>query len=346
MSNVRENLLLGMGNPLLDISAHVKDDMLEKFHLERNLAILAEEKHLPLYKELVDNYDVEYIAGGATQNSIRVCQWMVHVPKTASFIGCVGKDKYSEALKEAAEGAKVNVAYMEDESTPTGTCAVLVTGKERTLVANISAANNYKLDHLEKPEIWGLVESAKYYYISSFFITVSPPSIMKVAKHAAETNKVFAMNIAAPFICQFFKEPLMEASQYWDVIFGNESEAEAFSKAADFGTTDLKEIATRMMDLPKVNKERPRIVVITHGANPTIVATEGKVTEYPVHEIDAEHIVDTNGAGDAFVGGFLSQLIQGKDVDACVHAGHWAACLIIKRSGCTYPETCEYNPEA
>ena len=36
-------------------------------------------------------------------------------------------------------------------STTTGTCAVLVTGSERTLVANISAANNYDLAHLKEP---------------------------------------------------------------------------------------------------------------------------------------------------------------------------------------------------
>ena len=43
----------------------------------------------------MENYEVEYIAGGATQNSIRVCQWMVHEPKTASFIGCVGASSSS-----------------------------------------------------------------------------------------------------------------------------------------------------------------------------------------------------------------------------------------------------------
>lgn len=44
---------------------------------------------------------------------------------------------------------------------------------------------------------------------------MSPPSIMKVAEHAAAENKTFIMNLAAPFICQFFKEPLMAASKYW-----------------------------------------------------------------------------------------------------------------------------------
>jgi len=43
-------------------------------------AVLAEEKHLPLYKELVDSYKVQYIAGGATQNAIRVAQWMSQTP--------------------------------------------------------------------------------------------------------------------------------------------------------------------------------------------------------------------------------------------------------------------------
>eukprot|EP00624_Nannochloropsis_granulata_P006228 evm.model.NODE_45513_length_12246_cov_26.632124.2 len=46
-------------------------------------AILAEDKHLPLYKELVDSYKVQYIAGGATQNAIRVAQWMSQKPKVS-----------------------------------------------------------------------------------------------------------------------------------------------------------------------------------------------------------------------------------------------------------------------
>eukprot|EP00983_Pelagomonas_calceolata_P108192 1159431-Pelagomonas_calceolata.AAC.1 len=41
---------------------------------------------------------------------------------------------------------------------------------------------------------------------------------------------------------------------------------------------------------------------------------------FPV-QIDPKAIVDTNGAGDAFVGGFLSQLVCGKPVSECVRAG-------------------------
>lgn len=41
------------------------------------------------------------------------------------------------------------------------------------------------------------------------------------------------------------------------------------------------------------------------------------------------------GAGDAFVGGFLSQLVQNKSFDDCIHVGICAARAIIQRSGCS-----------
>ncbi len=37
--------------------------------------------------------------------------------------------------------------YHVDTSTPTGTCATAVMGGERSLVANLAAANNYKACH-------------------------------------------------------------------------------------------------------------------------------------------------------------------------------------------------------
>ena len=61
-----------------------------------------------------------------------------------------------------------------------------------------------------------------------------PPAIKKVASHAAENNKQFMMNLSAPFICEFFAGPMMEVMPYVDILFGNETEAVAFSKAQKF----------------------------------------------------------------------------------------------------------------
>lgn len=94
-----------------------------RYGVTLNNAILAEEKHLPLYKELVSDYDVEYIAGGATQNSIRVAQWLSQSAGFTSYIGCVGKDEFGAKLRSAAEADGVTVHYLEDEKTPTGKAA-------------------------------------------------------------------------------------------------------------------------------------------------------------------------------------------------------------------------------
>ena len=292
----------------------------------------------------MDDFKVEYTAGGATQNAIRVAQWMCKVPHATTFLGCVGKDDFAKTLEASAHKEGVNVQYMHSDANPTGTCAVLVTpDSERSLVANIGAANDFEPTHLAKPEIAALVEKAQFVYISSFFITASQESVQQVAKLAAEKNKVFALNLAAPFLMQFFADNMNANLPYCDYIFGNESEAVAFAEMMKWETTDIVEIATKISQLPgKVNTARPRIAVITQGADPTVIATDGNAVQFPVPAVPKEEIVDTNGAGDSFVGGFLSQLIQGKDVKECVRAGNWAASLVIRRSGATFPDVCEF----
>jgi adenosine kinase len=71
--------VVGLGNPLLDISANVDEDFLSKYVLKPNNDIIAEEKHKALYDEMVQNYRVDYIPGGATQNTLRVAQVIVRL---------------------------------------------------------------------------------------------------------------------------------------------------------------------------------------------------------------------------------------------------------------------------
>lgn len=55
VEQIPEGVIIGMCNPLLDIEADVELDILEKYGLKQNDAILAEEKHLPLYDFLYQN---------------------------------------------------------------------------------------------------------------------------------------------------------------------------------------------------------------------------------------------------------------------------------------------------
>ena len=347
VDKIQEGILFGMGNPLLDISASVPASFRDKYGLKDNDAILADDRHLPIYQEMVDTFEVEYIAGGATQNSIRVAQWMLQQKNATTYLGCVGKDHFAQQLKEKAEEAGVRVCYMEDSDHSTGTCACLIVDTVRSLVASLGAASHYKLEHLKQEQNWALFEKCKFAYISGFFLTVSSESIMEVAKHCAETNKYFMMNLAAPFISLHFKEKLLEAMPYIDILFGNEAEALALSQAMGYGLTDLKEIAKKVELLPKVNKSRPRIVIITQGPDPVLLCQSGTVSEHEIWPFaDGETILDTNGAGDAWVGGFLSQLVLDRTMEQCVEGGNYAAHVIILRSGCTYPDKPAFSPKS
>lgn len=135
---------------------------------------------------------------------------------------------FSSACLLQSDG--VSVHYLEDPETPTGTCAVCVVQKERSLVANLAAANKYKKTHYDSEEIQGYVKEAKYFYSTGYFLTVSPDTALAIGKHAAATNKTFAFNLAAPFVMEFFSDPFDALVPYIDVLFGNETEAAALAK--------------------------------------------------------------------------------------------------------------------
>lgn len=59
---------------------------------------------------LADKKDVQYIPGGATQNSIRIAQWMLQVPGATSYMGCIGKDEFGKVMTDTAKGDGVNVS--------------------------------------------------------------------------------------------------------------------------------------------------------------------------------------------------------------------------------------------
>ena len=89
--------------------------------------------------------------------------------------------------------------------------------------------------------------------------------------------------------------------------------------------------------------------MITCGPNPAYVTEYDFIKDkisfkgiFPPNNIDENKIIDTNGAGDGFAGGFLSRFVQGKSINECVSAGHWAAGIVIQARGCQFPEKCEY----
>merc|ERR1711990_492486 len=134
-----------------------------------------------------------------------------------------------------------------------------------------------------KPENMKIVQDAKIIYSAGFFITVSMESMELAQAEAAKSGAKYCMNLSAPFLMQVppFKAFILKSLPMADYLFCNETEAATFAETEGWDTTDVKFIATRLSLIPMA-KSGKRTVVITQGADPTVVAFNGRITEYPI----------------------------------------------------------------
>lgn len=110
----------------------------------------------------------------------------------------------------------------------------------------------------------------------------------------------------------------------------------------DVHSEDIKTICNRIKMFKKY-KNQDRVVVITRGADSIVVASKNDVKEYNIPKIKSKEIVDTNGAGDAFAGGFLAKFIEGFLIEEAVRCGIRAAQEIIKNVGCCFDKDALYT---
>jgi adenosine kinase len=124
---------------------------------------------------------------------------------------------------------------------------------------------------------------------------------------------------------------------YCDIVIGNETEAESWATATGLPDKELPKIAKALALLPKSNPARPRIVIFTQGSKSTVLVSSAEPDKpkiYTVKPLKDDQIVDTNGAGDAFAGGFLGAFVAGKNIDDCVEAGHKLGAMCVQQVWC------------
>ncbi|KAJ7597916.1 Ribokinase-like protein [Mycena floridula] len=331
--------LFCMGNPLLDVQVTNGEALLTKYDLKANDAILAEAKHQPIYDEIVKDYKVTYVAGGAAQNAARGAAYVLP-PNSVVYTGCVGDDALAEQLKAANKREGLDEVYQVLKGGKTGACAVVITGHHRSLVTDLQCAEKFDQAHLSSPQVAPLIEEAKVFYIEGYFLTHGTASALELSQKASTAGKVFVMNFSAPFIPQFFNEQVQKIIPHCDVIIANESEGEAWASANGIpNPKDLAAVAKAIAILPKSNPSRPRVVILTCGAESTVVVSSDKPDDaktYPVVALSNAEIIDTNGAGDAFAGGFLGAHVAGKTLDECIEAGHKLGRMCVQQVGPQY----------
>lgn len=340
---ITEGIMISIGAPLLSVIANVAPGYLERYGLETGAAKVATEKEAAIFNELISWFQVAYLPGGEALNVVRVAQWMLQLPKATTAIGAIGDDSKGTMLTQICDKAGIRASFYEQSDEPTGTRACLATPDQlETSVLSIAAGNAYSKErHLDGGSVWTQISQAQYYFCSGYFLTVCPETVLAIGEHASELGKTFALSLGSPQYCRLFKDAQLAAIKYVDFLFANKSEALSFAAEHDFQTDDICEVSRRLCLLPKVNSNKPRVVIITQGAEPTVVARGyDEVHEFEVDELELDHHV--NGVGAFFMGGFLSQLVQGHGLERCVEGAHYCARQLIT-DGAMLGEECPFQ---
>lgn len=211
----------------------------------------------------------------------------------------------------------------------------LCQGSDRSLVANIGAALKCEKTYVEEV-LSEFTTNPKYYYIEGFFI----PEKMDICrmlyeKYSQNSDILLITNLNAPYIIKTYQKDITWMTSNADVIFGNRDEFEELATINGFESMD--ELFTDLFSTYSKGIQQ-KIVVVTDGANDVLFykgnerSNESGSVNVPI--VDKKEILDTTGAGDSFVAGFIYELIRGKDIRECIEFGVSISSEVIRTIGC------------
>lgn len=211
---------------------------------------------------------------------------------TVSMVAKIGADSFGETLREQLISDHVDVKYvMTEKNTTTGVAFIIVekSGENRIIV--VSGAN-YTLSEEDLLKAEALLSQAKV-VITQFEIPL--PTIEYLIDSSKKNGFVIVVN-AAPAR----KIPDIILSKI-DYLIVNESEA---SYLSDVLVQDINSASQAARAL--VARGAP-CVVLTLGPMGSLVCSVEEEHFIPKFEVE---VIDTTGAGDAFIGGFAISLLQ------------------------------------
>ena len=156
-----------------------------------------------------------------------------------------------------------------------------------------------------------------------------------------ESGKYIILTLSEPFIIERFMNEIIEIASLADMIVGNHKAAKKFvGEQTELKIGDLLKKIHQKINNRKI---KDRILLVTVGNNGVFCSkfdsrtgNEINFQTYP-EKVNTKDIVDSNGAGDAFLGGFISQQMQNKTFENCCEFGNKAAAVVIKNIGCIFP---------
>ena len=303
--------ILGIGNAIVDVLCKVNDEFLIKNSLTKSTMKLIDETE---FKKLLSGLSIEdTISGGSVANSI---VGLSQLGNDVGFIGKINNDHLGQKYEDGLQKEKVKFLYSKkNESTPTGTCLILITpDSERTMCTFLGTAGKVNdkdvdLDQVKKAEIT---------FLEGYLWDEGEPK-KAFDKAILNSNKV-AMSLSDLFCVERHKAQFLElVKNKLDIIFANEQEILSLLEAKSFDEA--------ITFLKNLNKN----FIITRGEKGAIVLNKNEVAECSAEK--HLNIIDLTGAGDLFAAGYLHGVINNLTIKESLLKGTELSSKIIQKIG-------------
>ena len=348
LSNFRLRSIIAIGNPIVDISAEIDTEILARYKLVWGGTFFANESNMRFFEELESKPQVTYIPGGSIQNTLRVTSWCLNMEEKnkdkfkITMLGAIGDDNYKDKIMNALKSSGVKPLLQQIPNITTSRCGVGICQKERCLLPHIKASNCLTEQFVSDNE--NEIYSNDALLIEGYFLQEKYNICKQLCQTFKRAKKMVILTLSAVFMVQAHREKIMEIAEDSDMIVGNMEEFEAFA--------DLRR-ETQVKILAKAHEKlspKERIFIATDGANGVYVSKYDykqkridNIRQIFADKLKNDESCDLNGAGDAFLGGFLSQFMKGATLERCCRAGIDASTIIIKNIGCTFPRNKKIN---
>ena len=269
---------------------------------------------------------LDIIPGGDAANSSVV---IAQLEKKVALLGALGNDGIGSLVRDAIAERGVNTQNVRmKDGVQTSLSIVMVNCEgDRTFVC--TRGNNMTLCAQDLDD--ALIGQTRHINISSLFAhplleKEGGPEFLESAKNAGVTVSadVGHDNYNTGF------SGVARILQYIDIFMPSYKEAKYMS-----GETDPKKMARFFTD-----RTGDKTVVIKLGSEGCFVHHKGKGFTVPAFRVDA---VDTAGAGDNFVAGFLSAYLDGMPARDCARFACASAAISVQYLGATTPHTTVEN---
>ena len=237
--------ILGIGNAIVDVICKIEEDFLHKNNLKKGTMKLVDKIE---FKKLLANLKIEEtVSGGSVANSI---VGLSQLGNKVGFIGKVSNDELGDKYEQGLKKEKVEYFYKKkEESTPTGTCLILVTpDSERTMVTFLGIAG--KINDFDINEV--LVKRSNILFLEGYLWDEGEPK--KAFDKAIKFSNKSAMSLSDLFCVERHKTHFLNlVKNKLDIVFANEQEIVSLASAKNFDETI------------EFAKSLEKLIVITRG---------------------------------------------------------------------------------